>query len=328
MSLEKFCYMKRIVQFSVLVCFFIGFNLSCSTSEQDGAGGKLPVPDYAQSEMWYRSLEGAANKAVDVFYITPTCIWDWKDQSGQTIHYMDVTNSAQRSLVDGSNALAYALFEKSCNFYSPYYRQITLESWMEGEGVIAERFPRAMADVRQAFTHYLEQENNGRPFFLAGFSQGAKCVVELLKTLKPEVAERLVAAYVIGYRVTETDTATCRNIIPARSADDTGVTICYNSVESAASICPVLSPSVCCINPVSWTCDTVAATTWDSVSVRVDPVNEVLLVKGLDSDRYYLPSLGNLFKKGNYHLLELELYKESLKANVALRQEKFLERRQ
>ena len=37
MSLEKFCYMKRIVQFSVLVCFFIGFNLSCSTSEQDGA---------------------------------------------------------------------------------------------------------------------------------------------------------------------------------------------------------------------------------------------------------------------------------------------------
>ena len=71
MSLEKFCYMKRIVQFSVLVCFFIGFNLSCSTSEQDGAAGKLPVPDYAQSEMWYRSLEGAANKAVDVFYITP-----------------------------------------------------------------------------------------------------------------------------------------------------------------------------------------------------------------------------------------------------------------
>lgn len=298
---------------------------ACHTSE--ATEPIMPkAPDYEDSQSWYVAEKGAE---ADVFYILPTCVWDWKDSSsGNLMHYADINNPDHRAALLPSIQLAEEIFGSATNFYSPYYRQITLESWMEGEGVIAERFPRAMADVKQAFTHYLEQENNGRPFFLAGFSQGAKCVVELLKTLKPEVAERLVAAYVIGYRVTETDTATCRNIIPARSADDTGVTVCYNSVESAASICPVLSPSVCCINPVSWTCDTVAATTWDSVSVRVDPVNEVLLVKGLDSDRYYLPSLGNLFKKGNYHLLELELYKESLKANVALRQEKFLERRQ
>lgn len=297
---------------------------ACNTSE--ATEPTMPkAPDYEDSQSWYVAEKGAE---ADVFYILPTCVWDWKDSSGNLMHYADINNPDHRAALLPSIQLAEEIFGSATNFYSPYYRQITLESWMEGEGVISERFPRAMADVKQAFSHYLEQENNGRPFFLAGFSQGAKCVVELLKTLKPEVAERLVAAYVIGYRVTESDTATCRNIIPARSADDTGVTVCYNSVESAASICPVLSPSVCCINPVSWTCDTVAATTWDSVSVRVDPVNEVLLVKGLDSDRYYLPSLGNLFKKGNYHLLELELYKESLKANVALRQDKFLERRQ
>ena len=224
MSLEKFCYMKRIVQFSVLVCFFIGFNLSCSTSEQDGAGGKLPVPDYAQSEMWYRSLEGAANKAVDVFYITPTCIWDWKDQSGQTIHYMDVTNSAQRSLVDGSNALAYALFEKSCNFYSPYYRQITMNSWFESEEVINERYAVAHQDVVRAFKYYLEHYNNGRPFILAGHSQGAKAVIELLKhSVTPEQYQRMVAAYAFGFSVGSNELAQSPLLKPASGADADGV---------------------------------------------------------------------------------------------------------
>ena len=57
----------------------------------------------------------------------------------------------------------------------------------------------------------------------------------------------------------------------------------------------------------------------DTVSVSVDTAHKLLIVKGLDSDKYYHPSLGNLFVKGNYHLLELELYKDSLKENVRQR---------
>lgn len=342
MSLEKFCYMKRIVQFSVLVCFFIGFNLSCFTSEQDGAGGKLPVPDYAQSEMWYRSLEGAANKAVDVFYITPTCIWDWKDQSGQTVHYMDVTNSVQRSLVDGSNALAYALFEKSCNSYSPYYRQITMNSWFESEEVINERYAVAHQDVVRAFKYYLEHYNNGRPFILAGHSQGAKAVIELLKhSVTPEQYQRMVAAYAFGFSVGSNELAQSPLLKPASGADDIGALVLFNSVSKPEACSPLFANNVVCINPVNWTVDGTYApasenpgsvffdseghadTLFHAVGVGMTNDRHTLLIDGLSDDDYYIPSIEQLFPKGNYHVQELNLYFLSVQRNIANRIDRY-----
>lgn len=177
-----------------------------------------------------------------------------------------------------------------------------------------------MEDVYRAFGHYMENMNAGRPFFIAGFSQGAKCVVELVKSLDETELERLVAAYVIGYKVTPEDMEN-GNIRPAQGSSDTGVTICYNSVESPECACPGLSPSSLCINPLNWKCDSSPATVRDTVTVSVDTEHKLLIVKGLDSDRYYHPSLGNLFVKGNYHLLELELYKDSLQENIRQRSE-------
>lgn len=34
-------------------------------------------PDYTLAETWYDNPLAQEKKAVDVFYITPTCIWDW-----------------------------------------------------------------------------------------------------------------------------------------------------------------------------------------------------------------------------------------------------------
>lgn len=274
------------------------------------------APDYTNDQMWYVSEHGAK---ADVFYVLPTCVWDWKDSSGNIMHYADVYNPEQRAALLPSNQLAEDIFGTYANFYAPYYRQITLESWIEGENTIEERFPAAMADVNKAFDYYLTHINDGRPFVLAGFSQGAKCIVELVKSLNPDVASRMIAAYVIGYRVTTEELEHHDVLQPAQRADDTGVTICYNSVESVESICPVLAPSAICINPLNWRSDTVPATVWDSVTVSVNPDEHVLMVKGLDKEQYFLPSLGKLFPKGNYHLQELNLYKESLRENVGTR---------
>ena len=81
----------------------------------------------------------------------------------------------------------------------------------------------------------------------------------------------------------------------------------------------MLSPSSFCINPVNWRTDSVRAQLNDSVTVRVDAAHHVLLVEGLDPERYYLPSLGALFRVGNYHLQELEFYREFLTRNVKQR---------
>lgn len=289
-------------------------TVSCSESKTEPY--MAAAPDYSDTQMWYIS-EADAEAEADVFYILPTCVWDWTDSEGRTCHYADVYNPEHISALLPSNQLADEIFGEYANFYSPYYRQITLDSWTDEE-TVNERFPHAMDDVFRAFELYMENMNEGKPFVIAGFSQGAKCVVELVKSLDEKEMRRLVAAYVIGYKVTEEDLQSGK-IKPAQSCSDTGVTICYNSVESPECANPGLSPSEICINPVNWKCDSEPATVQDTVSVSVNTAHKLLIVKGLDSDKYYHPSLGNLFVKGNYHLLELELYKDSLKENVRQR---------
>jgi hypothetical protein len=53
-------------------------------------------------------------------------------------------------------------------------------------------------------------------------------VLDLLKHMTDEQYNRMVAAYAIGYRITEED---CKNkhICPAKGETETGVTISFNS---------------------------------------------------------------------------------------------------
>ena len=142
-----------------------------------------------------------------------------------------------------------------------------------------------------------------------------------------DARQRLIAAYVIGYRVTSQELAQYPEIRAARDSADTGVTVCYNSVASPEAISPALSPSCICINPVNWRTDAIPARLNDTATVRVDTLHHVLLVEGFDPERYYLPSLGALFRVGNYHLQELEFYRKFLTRNVKQRIEAFYDTR-
>lgn len=275
--------------------------------------------DYSESNLWFSGASKPLQE-VDVFYILPTCVWNWRDSLNIIHYYADPYNKKQRSLMQGSYELAEEIFARDANFYAPYYRQATLEQWMENDSVLEARFPYAMQDIQNAFDYFVKHFNNERPFIIAGFSQGAKAVVELLKTMPRKIYERMIAAYVIGYRITNDDLSACANIKPAKGASDLGVTICYNSVETPGAICPMVSSgNAVCINPVSWATDETPAMLNDSASVRVDPAHNVLLVTGFDSRLYHVPSLSNLFKPGNYHLQELLFYKSFLQQNVRVR---------
>lgn len=301
--------------------------LFAACSETVAEAYPLPsAPDYTDATAWYTAPAERGEAFADVFYVAPTCVWDWTDTDGTLYHFGDIYRADQREALRPSLELAAEIFGTDCDVYAPYYRQITLDSWIEGEDTVNRRFPYAMSDVRRAFDYYLAYLNNGRPFVLAGFSQGAKAVVELLKGMSVGAADKLVAAYVIGYRVTSDDLLQTDLIRAAGGADDVGVTICYNSVASPESMCAVLSPSVLCINPLNWRTDSVPAVLNDSVTVRVDTEHRVLLVEGFDSAAYYVPSLGSLFALGNYHLQELLFYRDALRENVSRRVAVFVQR--
>ncbi len=328
------------------VFYFLFLLLTVSLS---GCGERLSesrtwlpdAPDYTQSVAWF---SGAQNErhAYDVFYIVPTCVFDWPDSTGATCHYMDIGNPLHRAAVDGPLRLAQGIFGGEANFFAPYYRQITIESWMENDSTIEARFEVAYDDIESAFHYFLDSLNNERPFVLAGHSQGGKAVIELLKQeMDAETFSRMIAAYPLGYPIRETDASPY--IVPATDAAGTGVCVTFNSVSAPDRLPPLLQGSRMAINPLNWRTDGTPATKADHlgavfltdngeiaseqahiVSARLDTATQSLIVSGIDPEAYYVPSLAGLFQPGNFHVVELNLFYRNLQENVKQRATTFL----
>ena len=151
-------------------------------------------------------------------------------------------------------------------------------------------------------------------------------MVELLKTLSEETRTRLVAAYVLGYKVTPDDVAQAPWIIAAQDSTDTGVTICYNSVSDVKYVKPVISvPNVMCINPVNWRTDATPAQLHDSITVTLSPEYKVLVLDGYDGSS--LPNILDILNVGDYHGIEPWLYSECLHRNFKQRIDAYRENR-
>ena len=242
-----------------------------------------------------------------------------------------------RQAVDASAALAANLFSPHCNFYCPYYRQITMESWMTDPEETERRYAAAYDDIEKAFDYYMTHLNEGRPFMLAGHSQGAKTVVELLKhKLSQEQQGRMVAAYVFGFPILGEELEQYPALRTARDSVDTGVIISFNSVAFPAAASPLFAGNTVCINPLNWSTDTAYApasrnlgsvffngetsdTLRQQAGARIDLAIHSLIVDGLNPEDYYIPSISTLFPKGNYHVQEINLYFLNVQKNIGQR---------
>ena len=283
------------------------------------------VPEYADSTQWFSVMRGAD---VDIFYIVSTEIGDYKHDSAlhsceadsSLCHYADTRWEKTREALHGEMVGVDALLSGDLNFFSPYYRQCSLESFTS-DSLMRERTVLPMSDLRRAFRYYLDTLSMGRPYILIGFSQGAMGVVELLKTMDSAAYSRMVAAYVVGWKVTAADMQS-PFIRPALDSADLGVTICYNSVAYNDAAIPMLSEgNMMAINPVNWRTDATPATlvspiSDDTVTVTLDTLTRLLIVDGYSRDDYLIPLIG---REGNYHKLELTLYRHHLLRNLSLR---------
>lgn len=310
-----------IIALGIATTIWLG---ACETNvapASENVGVYIPdEPDYEDSLMWTVMRNDLTGKNADVFYIPSTWEYDWYTANGLLCHYADPSRADHRADMGIEIAGVADYMADGNNFYSPYYRHITLDSWATlNEDTINRRYHDvALTDVKNAFDHYLRKENHGRPFILAGFSQGGKSVVELLKVMEPEVRNRMVAAYVMGYKVTPDDVALHPWISAAECEEDTGRVICYNSVSDVRYTKPVVcEPNVMCINPVNWHTDAVPAVLDDTITVTVDPRLKVLVVEGYDGSS--LPNILDILNVGDYHGAEPWLYSESLRKNFKTR---------
>lgn len=279
--------------------------VSCAPRE------RIPdAPDYSSPEAWYITDRGAD---VDLFYISSTETGDSK-VGRRIVHFAQAADSAACPGIRSEMQGVDRIMGGDLNFYSPFYRQVTMETYLDS-ALIASRFPTAMDDVRAAFKYYVDELSGGRPFVLAGFSQGAEALVELLKEMPDSLQPRLVAAYVLGWKITADDVAASA-IRPAERADDFGVTICYNSVDAPSSASPLVSAgNTVAINPVNWCTDATPAVLFDSLTVTLDPETKLLLVDGFGDGVAWEP----YFQAGCYHTYEIRWYGDLLKENIAAR---------
>lgn len=334
----------KILLLRIISAFFL---ITCMSACKDGdiknkdIIGYLPSkPDYTEEDSWFSAPAYGEGEAIaNVFYIAPTCIWDWENSTGGLCHFMDISNEGQRKLVtDNSLFLASMLLGKDCDFYAPFYRQLTMDTWMEDEKTISERFSYAMDDIYDAFEYFIENINGDRPFVIAGHSQGAKCVIELLKnSFDSRTYGKLVAAYVFGYPISQEEADGYPFLKPAQGSSDTGVTIAFNSISKPEAASAMFEGNAVCINPLNWKTDSTYApasmnagsvffnsdrtsdTLFNQVGAKLDEQLKSLIIDGLNDDDYFVESVSSIFPKGNYHIQELNLYFLNVQDNLRQR---------
>ena len=134
-------------------------------------------------------------KNFDVFYIHPT---------GYFLKYWNEPledDSASYERTGSHLASQASAFSETCNVYAPYYRQATYFSFYDTQSNGALAQDVAYSDVVNAFNVYMEKFNSGRPFFIAGHSQGAlhgQRLVHEYISMNPN-RQKFIAAYLIGY---------------------------------------------------------------------------------------------------------------------------------
>jgi hypothetical protein len=241
-----------------ILCTFFCFLLLGTANAATGSAEVecIPAcPDYAEQDSW-ASRPTHPDKDVDVFYVYPTIYPDEQPKN------MDVFDTERRADVQGLLKAQAGVYSGAANLFAPYYRQVSFACLDPTKDMTLNSYFRIGADdVHRAFDYYLNFLNEGRPFILAAHSQGSVVLLDLLRRRFKDrnLQRQLVAAYVIGYSVTDEDLEHNPWLRPAQQADDTGVIISWNTQAPGATGSPVLRPGAICINPLNWKTDATPA---------------------------------------------------------------------
>ena len=301
-----------------------------------GAESDAPAPDYSHEDSWAYFAIGE-DKDADLFLICPTV--DVNDEFNMSLN----DEETKESFVGALN-MERGIYEESTRMYAPYYRQAAMKVYALEE---AEREPYlslAYEDVSAAFAWYLENENQGRPIILAGFSQGADMCYRLLEEYFGDEAlqEQLVAVYAIGWPCTEEMTQAYPQIRPAAAADDVGVVVSFDceAPELDETFINPAGQRAYAINPLNWKTDATPAEKTENLGAcftrysgeikREEPqlcgcyVDEARgVVKVTDIDPADYPPVVPGLPEGAYHIYDYQFFYRNLQENVRTRVEAF-----
>jgi hypothetical protein len=327
----------------ILVCTIIVVGCSNTEKNETNTGDiskaedspSVDKIDYADAYYWISKPE--IEKEVDVFYVYPTISMD---ESGN----MSISNEEERLVAKNITSSQSSVFTSNANVFAPYYRQLSGEADTSEYADVFDspELKKSAADVQDAFDYYINNLNEGRPFIIAGHSQGTMVLMELLKNKfadNKKLREQLVAAYLIGYTITDENLEEY-NLKVAESANDTGVVITYNTQSEDAEKGHILLSGANCINPLNWKTDSTYAPASENLGARFydDSTGELVREVNNYSDAYidvetgalvtYVPEEEELDlgpqPEGVYHRYDYVFWANNLEENVSIRIDTYL----
>jgi len=236
--------------------------------------------DYSDAANWM-NYPATADKPVDVFYLYPTCV------PGTCKTLIGEIEEGMKTAANEHYKKGPSTFESYANVYAPYYRQgsgLALISDLTPDGI--QRFGSThvvKTDVFAALDYYFANRNPGakRPFILASHSQGSANMKNVFEEYfvgeKKQYLGKMVAAYVLGYKITP-DWCKKVGVDFAEGESDTGVVMTWNAEGPGASSDNFLTsdPAQLAINPINWKTDTTEAVKAENLGSVVTNAQGVL----------------------------------------------------
>ena len=315
-----------------------------------------PARIYADNRMWF-ARPGLTNTPVDwlpqgvartepgdaeIFFIHPTSFVG-TDRWNAALDDSETNARAQVFLRGQASA-----FRAAGRVWAPRYRQATFGAFLTSEAAATQALDLAYADVAAAFDRFVADADPKRPIILAGHSQGALHLTRLLrqKVANTPIARRIVAAYVVGWPVSEVTDLSGLAMPQCSTADQTGCVLSWQSFAEPADPALVLeqydastgfdgrprrgTPMVC-TNPLTGTADAAAANTENRGTLIPDGALEnATMTPGLvgarcDARGFLLigdnpPDLGPYVLPGNnWHVYDYSLFWANVRADALRR---------
>jgi hypothetical protein len=322
---------------------------------------KAPEPDYADAKNW-AALPGDASVAhrappgetvgssgVDVFFVHPTGYLyggDWNSP-------MDPDSRTEEN-TRWMMANQASVFSSCCNILAPRYREASIWRYLGAPKEIAEKARDfAYADVARAFDNYISTRNEGRPFILASHSQGTEHGFRLLKEKidGTPLADRMIAAYLIGFQIKSADADALKEIKVCDAPDQTKCLVHYATFGPGATPPKDLFDGVLCVNPLTWRRDggraeagahlggvpavgrfqaggwndKATGVVFDPLGAPVSKLTGAACDKGLliVDDLRQSPFKSLILQQWNYHGLDYPLFHMDLRRNIQTRIEAY-----
>lgn len=279
---------------------------------------------------------------IPVFYVLPTTYLD-RDRWNAPLN-----SPAARPRQELFAASQASVFNAVGEIWAPLYRQAVIGAFLTDHrnAEVALRF--AYQDVEAAFEYFLSEIGENQPFILAGHSQGGLHLATLLheRIAGTPVAERIVAAYVIGWPISVEADLPALPLNACTQRDSSNCIVAFQSFAEPADphqITRIYDESIgytgasrrdtamLCVNPLTGNQNGEAAADANlGAIVPNDDMNNASLTPGLiparcDEQglllvgqppeafgRYVLP--GN-----NYHVFDFLLFWSNLRDDVARR---------